>query len=673
MKHILLSVCLVFLAYVSFAGDTIWYDMKWKKTDRINATYYRPAPQKKGNLYHIIDYYKDGVMQGDGWSYSDTAEIWEGRLNYYHRNGNVSSFVHYKNKMKNDSCKQFNPNGTLAGICFFVNDSLDGKFIQYYKNGTKQKELDYKNGKVNGIFKEFYESGNIKGIVKYKNDIIVDTAISYFENGTIQELMPFEQGVKTGTHIKYFENGKISETAEYKYGVSDGLALSYFENGKIKQSVALKNDVYEGPFKEYYASGKIAGILNYIHGKVEGKLIKYYEDGAVEREANYTNDKLNGPYKEFDRSGNMVIDCFYKDDKISDYCYELKYDYKGKLSSKTPYDYTVYIEDYIVKNVPNHRISINATPDRKLELKNKNGNISTTGALKNGQQDGLWKFYNDKGELLLSENYENGELNGERKLYNSKGAEIKKIPYKNGLLHGMIVEWDDAGEASLNMFYKNGKRIEDRKTFYKEFYSKGVTTKGNMQLINLDELKESDIIDDKVLVKEPGNPEQNEGDIKIKTIRETTYKNMDEMNEQEAVRKKKLIPMDTTYSKTDISAKIMILTGVMNKQTLETETKDFEDVLFTLEITNDGYYVMERPKSYKPKANEIAVFYEDNEGDFSAQQISASVGSKIKTAMNNNSFKPYRIIGLLDGGIFDAAKFPGMYVYDLIEEAAKGK
>ena len=148
---------------------------------------------------------------------------------------------------------------------------------------------------------------------------------------------------------------------------------------------------------------------------------------------------------------------------------------------------------------------------------------------------------------------------------------------------------------------------------------------------------------------------------------------MDEMNEQEAVRKKKLIPMDTTYSKTDVNAKIMVLSATMNKQTLETETKDFEDVLFTLEITNDGYYVMERPKSYKPKANEIAVFYEDNEGDFSAQQISASVGSKIKTAMNNNSFKPYRIIGLLDGGIFDAAKFPGMYVYDLIEEAAKGK
>lgn len=672
MKNILLSVSLVLCAYVSFAADTTWYDMKWKKTDRISATFYRPSPQKKDNLYHIVDYYKDGVMQGDGWSYSDTAEIWEGRLNFYHRNGNIQSFVIYKNNKKTDTCKQFYPNGDLSGLTFYKNDLLNGPYIEYYKNGDIKREANYVNGKVDGTYKEYYESGKVRNITKYKNDLIVDTSVTYFENGKISELMPFENGVKTGLQTKYSENGKISETVEYKYGIANGMALSYFENGKIKQSVALKDDVYEGEFKEYYASGKLAGILNYIHGKVEGKLLKYYEDGTVEREANYSNDKLNGPYKEFDHNGNMTIDCFYKDDKISDYCYELKYDYKGKLSSKTPYDYNVYIEDYIEKNIPYHQININAVPDRKLELKNKNGQINITGALKNGKEDGLWKYYNDKGELQLSENYENGELNGERILYNSKGAEIKKIPYKNGLLHGMIVEWDDAGEASLNMFYKNGKRLEDRKTFYKEFYSQGVTTNGNIQVINLDQLKESDIIDDEVLVKEEV-PKLGEDSIKIETIGETTYKSMDEMNEQEAARKKKLVPMDTTYSKTDVNAKIMILSAVINKQTLETETKDFEDVLFTLEITNDGYYVMERPKSYKPKSNEIALFYEDNEGDFSAQQISASVGSKIKTAMNNNSFKPYKIIGLLDGGIFDAAKFPGMYVYDLIEEAAKKK
>ena len=674
MKNIILSCILLLISYLTFAGDTTWYDIKWKKTDRISAIFYRPAPQKKGNLYHIVDYYKDGVMQGDGWSYSDTAEIWEGRLNYYHRNGNLNSYLTYKNNIKTDTCKQFYPNGDIAGITFYKNDLLNGSFTQFYKNGTVQREATYVNGKINGIYKEYYESGKIKNITKYKDDLVTDTSVTYFENGKISELMPFDNGIKTGTQIKYFENGKVSEKADYKYGVADGMALSYFENGKIKQSVSIKNDVYEGAFKEYYASGKIAGILYYTHGKVEGKLLKYYETGAVERESNYTNDKLNGPYKEFDRDGNLLIDCFYKEDIISDYCYEMTYNENGKLSKKTPYDYSVYIEDYISKNIPNHRLSVSGTPDRKLELKNLKGTITTTGELKNGNQEGQWKYYNDKGELLMSENLEKGQLNGERKLYNSKGAEIKKIPYKNGLLHGMIVEWDDLGEASLNMFYKNGARIMDRQTFYKEFYSKGVTTKGNFQVINLDQLEESNVTDNEVLVKEEELiPKQGEENINIETIRETTYKSMDEMNKKEAARKKKLIPMDTTYSKTDISAKIMILSALMNKQTLETETKDFDDVLFTLEITNDGYYVMERPKSYKPKANEIAVFYEDNEGDFSAQQISASVGSKIKTAMNNNSFKPYRIIGLLDGGIFEAAKFPGMYVYDLIEEAAKGK
>ena len=671
MKTILLLFGFLLFTTISFAADTTWYDAKWKKTDRISATYFRPAPQKTGKLYHIVDYYKDGIMQGDGWSYSDTAEIWEGRLNYYHRNGNIQSFLTYKNNIKTDTCKQFFPNGDLSGITFYKNDQVNGPYIEYFKNGKIKRQATYQDGKVDGTYKEYFESGILKNKTIYKADLISDTSFTYYENGKLSELMPFDNGLKTGTHLKYYETGELNEKFDYKFGQMDGQALSYYKNGKVKQSAAMKNNEYNGTYKEYYPDGSLSGELNYVLGKAEGKVTNYFRNGKVERTAFYEHDQKNGPYNEFDEDGRVLIDCYYKDGKMTGHCFELSYDDEGKLSNKTPLDYHLYIEDFIEQRIPNHRMTVSGSPDRTLELKNKNGVVTTTGTLKNGEQQGEWKYYNDKGDLLMKEHFENGKLNGDRILYNSKGAEIKKIPYKNGLLHGVVVEWDEQGEASLNMFYKNGERIKDRQTFYKEFYSKGVITKGNMQLINLDELEEKETDDDAVVVKEEYVPREGYADVQVETVREKTYKSMDEMNKQDAERASRLVPMDTSYAKTDINAKIMILTALLDKQTLETATKNFNQLLFKVEITNDGYFVMERPKSYKPKSNEIAVFYEDNEGDFSEQQISVSIGTDIKKAILNHSFKPYKIISILDGGIFDMGAFPGMYVYDLIETAAK--
>jgi hypothetical protein len=80
-------------------------------------------------------------------------------------------------------------------------------------------------------------------------------------------------------------------------------------------------------------------------------------------------------------------------------------------------------------------------------------------------------------------------------------------------------------------------------------------------------------------------------------------------------------------------------------------------MLFKVEITNDGYFVMERPKTYKPKSNEIAVFYEDNEGDFSDQQISVSIGTDIKKAILNHSFKPYKIIRIILSNLIKSSAY----------------
>jgi antitoxin component YwqK of YwqJK toxin-antitoxin module len=398
---------------------------------------------------------------------------------------------------------------------------------------------------------------------------------------------------------------------------------------------------------------------------MDGKVLKYnYLNGKIEQEAFYKKNKRNGTYKNYDDDGNLIFDCFYKDDVITDYCYELTYNSEGKFIKKSPFDYMAYIQDYIEKNIPFYLEKINGRQDGKIELMDGNGNISVNGEILNGKKVNEWRYYDNKNNLIMSEYFTNGFLNGDRNVYNSVGAKIKQIPYKNGLLHGIVVEWDEVGEVSLNMFYKYGSRIKVRTTFYEEFYSKSVKTSGNLQVKSLDELEEiSDDYDIKIEVPYSDN----EGYPITELVQILDFKIAE--NPKGEKRDLKGVKFDTTYHNSFFVT--TQISTVLKKKDLQTETKNFDDILFNVETTIDGSYVLDRYRDYKPMKNEFILFYQNSEYDISHQQIEVRIGSKIKKAINNNSFNGYAIVELLDGGIFYKSKFPGSLVFRKMEEEAK--
>ena len=67
--------------------DTLYYDSNWKESTKDNYEYYRALPLKTtGSLSLIVDYYKNGKMQMQGYAYTDSLNIFVGDVYWYLEN-----------------------------------------------------------------------------------------------------------------------------------------------------------------------------------------------------------------------------------------------------------------------------------------------------------------------------------------------------------------------------------------------------------------------------------------------------------------------------------------------------------------------------------------------------------------------------------------------------------
>ncbi|TVZ55818.1 MORN repeat protein [Lutibacter sp. Hel_I_33_5] len=157
---------LVIIMFVGFltssinAQETVWFDSNWNITSKQKATYYRPIPAKKGNGFWIVDFYKNGVKQMEGFSSVNTPlkEEYEGVVMYFHTNGNPYQKVRYEK------------------------GRLHGKREVYYESGEVKEQGKYNKGMRAGIWKEFYKSGKIKIKGKYKDGEKVGVWKTFYKN-----------------------------------------------------------------------------------------------------------------------------------------------------------------------------------------------------------------------------------------------------------------------------------------------------------------------------------------------------------------------------------------------------------------------------------------------------------------------------------------------------------
>ncbi len=157
----LLTLFLVGFVFLSSYGQkTVWFDKNWQETSEGNSVYYRPQPKKVKSGYWIVDYYKNGQVQMEGFSTINEPnnEHFDGLVTYYHQNGKPFHKANYKN------------------------GKLDGVRKVFYESGELKEQGRYKNGKRQGIWKTFYKNGKIKTKGKYKDNERVGIWKTFYEN-----------------------------------------------------------------------------------------------------------------------------------------------------------------------------------------------------------------------------------------------------------------------------------------------------------------------------------------------------------------------------------------------------------------------------------------------------------------------------------------------------------
>ena len=153
---------------------------------------------------------------------------------------------------------------------------------------------------------------------------------------------------------------------------------------------------------------------------------------------------------------------------------------------------------------------VNGQPDGWWKSYNEKGVLVSEGNRKNAQLDSVWFFYNDSGDTSLVIHYRNGMKSGPRiqylsderivenweddsllspvRTYTADGHLKRETPYLDGRPHGMEREFDTAGHIVKLSYYHRGiltKREQINRTDnfgYKQGKWKFFWPNGNLQL-----------------------------------------------------------------------------------------------------------------------------------------------------------------------------------------------
>ncbi len=138
---------------------------------------------------------------------------------------------------------------------------------------------------------------------------------------------------------------------------------------------------------------------NLTKNKKSGKWFNYYPSGVLLSMVEYENDLKNGIYLECDNNGAVLVQEFFKNDKLDG---EQKM-YYGAKSGR------------ILKSITNYK---EGRFNGMCTLYTDNGLMQSQVEYTDGKKDGTTKWYFSNGSLAMEQNYSNDLLNGVQKIYN---------------------------------------------------------------------------------------------------------------------------------------------------------------------------------------------------------------------------------------------------------------
>lgn len=406
------SIVLFFTFSVLLAQQKIYFDENWEViTDKSKAKYYRLTTEENG-LYHLKDYYLNGVIQMDGFSKNNDPndEIYEGKVSWYYEDGKLYQTANYKDGVLTGEFKSYDQMGRLLSNYTYDEKGLfSGQEFMYKRTSpTDSLGADYN-------YESFFKEGNTERTVVYDESKSGIRYESFYS--------------KTGEKIKdvyYGSKGeKIGESTYENYAPKGTVVDYYYLPMRVRSIQTIKNINSYIPAEEkyFYKSGKILSVTKNSNKK--GTTAYYDVAGNKLGELTYSIDDNDV------KSNKKGTEIFFDDDT-------------EKIKSKTTYqdDQVTHQETFnsngSVKSIANYE---------NFELSNTtNYDESSKEIAKMIYQDGLpynGKYIDESSEIV----YSNGKLMSqdmyqEKDLRDgtSKKVKIMQSKMSNGVMQGAVYD-----------------------------------------------------------------------------------------------------------------------------------------------------------------------------------------------------------------------------------------
>jgi antitoxin component YwqK of YwqJK toxin-antitoxin module len=254
---------------------------------------------------------------------------------------------------------------------------------------------------------------------------------------------------RNGTNREYYPNGVLKHEGSYDESLNkkNGEWKYYSEDGNLKEISLYLFGKKWGESKRYSSEGNVNEVLDFSNGKLRKKEI--ISDGKIVRTL------------EFYENGEIKKDVKLQEGLIGPDGEMLFYHVTGQLYCEVNYDENGeedgLWEFYDIKGQLCNKINYkNGVREGIHESYYENGKIRDFQIYKEGEREGVYESYNENGNLIVKCNFKEGEYDGLYECYYENGNLISKVNYKNGKYDGLYEYFYENGNFELKSNYKNG-------------------------------------------------------------------------------------------------------------------------------------------------------------------------------------------------------------------------
>jgi len=261
---------------------------------------------KQGTWFYFSDKYKNNISQEGTFLNNKKEEIWI----TYSKNGNIRTYMTFKDGVINGEVRIYNRNGVLQESGKWDGNKWTGEYKFFYDNGNPEYIWTYNEsgertgvqkyfyednslliegywdrGKEIGIHKEYYQDGRIKRESNWVNGIINGISTEYYATGEVKIVRRFENGVLDKNSVVYYtlentndtntnnntNNNTNENNTETTYNTFTGTGFNTFYNGQhqvIKEGEFKNGILVDGKKFFYNETGKLVRVDIYEDGKV---------------------------------------------------------------------------------------------------------------------------------------------------------------------------------------------------------------------------------------------------------------------------------------------------------------------------------------------------------------------------------------------------------------------